>query len=191
MPWVALPHKDERIKALSSRCGVRGIPTLVIVDTKTGKIVNDAARGAVDNDPEGNDFPWAAEAPGGEEPFRPMAKGSSAVNTAPCLIIWTPTESDHAAVEEVAVEVFKEQQENQSDTGINFFHCADDDDFGKFLKGKLGSLVDTDPVLTILDVPGGMKFYTSEVARGKLDAKTVREFVDNHTAEKLTGKSIQ
>eukprot|EP00695_Tsukubamonas_globosa_P001424 TRINITY_DN244_c0_g1_i1.p2 TRINITY_DN244_c0_g1~~TRINITY_DN244_c0_g1_i1.p2 ORF type:complete len:161 (+),score=88.86 TRINITY_DN244_c0_g1_i1:51-485(+) len=34
MPWVAIPFGDPRIAALKSKYGVRGIPTLVVVDGK-------------------------------------------------------------------------------------------------------------------------------------------------------------
>lgn len=58
MPWAALPYGDARIRKLSSKFKVQGIPTLVLVDAATGKLVQDAGRAKVMGDPEGADFPW-------------------------------------------------------------------------------------------------------------------------------------
>ena len=58
MPWTALPFADrERKESLSSKYGVEGIPTLVILDAQ-GNIINKNARNAVSSDPTGEDFPW-------------------------------------------------------------------------------------------------------------------------------------
>jgi nucleoredoxin len=57
MPWLALPFDDRARKAaLSEKYGVRGIPTLVILDGKTGKLITTDGRGKVTQDPKG--FPW-------------------------------------------------------------------------------------------------------------------------------------
>lgn len=59
MPWLALPFTDrEKKNALSKKYKVRGIPTLVIVNSKTGKMITDKGRENVDEDPEGAEFPW-------------------------------------------------------------------------------------------------------------------------------------
>jgi nucleoredoxin len=58
MPWKALPFDDRARKStLSSLYGVRGIPTLVLVDAQ-GKLITDQGRREVSTDPEGADFPW-------------------------------------------------------------------------------------------------------------------------------------
>lgn len=54
--WLALPFADrDRKAAVSNRFKVRGIPTLVILDGDTGKIINENGHGAVCK-PE--NFPW-------------------------------------------------------------------------------------------------------------------------------------
>jgi len=56
MPWLALPFEDRDKKAeLSKRFKVRGIPTLVIVDAKTGETITTDGRSAV-SDLEA--YPW-------------------------------------------------------------------------------------------------------------------------------------
>ncbi|XP_064619329.1 nucleoredoxin-like [Lineus longissimus] len=59
MPWLALPYEDRERKAkLSKKYKVQGIPTLVLIDGKTGQKLTDDGRSAVASDPEGKDFPW-------------------------------------------------------------------------------------------------------------------------------------
>ncbi|XP_021346337.1 nucleoredoxin-like [Mizuhopecten yessoensis] len=59
MPWLALPFVDrEKKNALSKKFKIQGIPTLVIVDAKTGEAITDKGREQVGSDPEGAMFPW-------------------------------------------------------------------------------------------------------------------------------------
>ena len=60
MPWLAIPPGDKRNGKLGQLYGVQGIPTLVLVDGATGVTINENARAAIDNDPEGENFPWRA-----------------------------------------------------------------------------------------------------------------------------------
>eukprot|EP01006_Ploeotia_vitrea_P054856 TRINITY_DN67928_c5_g10_i1.p2 TRINITY_DN67928_c5_g10~~TRINITY_DN67928_c5_g10_i1.p2 ORF type:complete len:426 (+),score=255.71 TRINITY_DN67928_c5_g10_i1:168-1445(+) len=59
MPWLALPFEDRARKTkLSTKFGVQGIPSLVIVDAKTGKTITKDGRSSILQDPEGLNFPW-------------------------------------------------------------------------------------------------------------------------------------
>ena len=56
--WLALPYADrERKDKLSKKFKVRGIPTLVILDTD-GSVITTDGRSAVSEDPTGAAFPW-------------------------------------------------------------------------------------------------------------------------------------
>mmetsp|Transcript_3044 Transcript_3044/g.5199 ORF Transcript_3044/g.5199 Transcript_3044/m.5199 type:complete len:179 (-) Transcript_3044:96-632(-) len=56
MPWLAVPFSDRNLKQkLSENFGVRGIPTLVILDQQANTITLDG-RSKVMN--EGSSFPW-------------------------------------------------------------------------------------------------------------------------------------
>jgi len=58
-PWPALPFADRDRKAkLSAKFGVQGIPTLVILDAKTGQLVTKDGRAGVMKDPTGSKLPW-------------------------------------------------------------------------------------------------------------------------------------
>lgn len=43
---------------LSDKYGVTGIPSLIFLDPKTGDLVSDDGRSLVENDPDGDKFPW-------------------------------------------------------------------------------------------------------------------------------------
>jgi nucleoredoxin len=59
MPWLALGFDQRDIKSkLSSKFKVQGIPSLILVDAKTGKLVNGNGRAAISGDPTGENFPW-------------------------------------------------------------------------------------------------------------------------------------
>lgn len=70
MPWYALPFGDKAKKALSQKydvsgmflnCGqgnyllflIIGIPTLIILEGETGKVITENGRAAVSMDPDG------------------------------------------------------------------------------------------------------------------------------------------
>jgi len=58
-PWLALPYAARTTKEkLSKKFKVSGIPTLVILDGKTGEMITTDGRSAVMEDPEGEAFPW-------------------------------------------------------------------------------------------------------------------------------------
>jgi len=60
MPWLAVPYSEKsKIKEpLSKIFEVSGIPTFVMVEAATLKVINAKARGAVGSDPSGANFPW-------------------------------------------------------------------------------------------------------------------------------------
>uniref|UniRef100_A0A0B7BLJ8 Thioredoxin domain-containing protein n=1 Tax=Arion vulgaris TaxID=1028688 RepID=A0A0B7BLJ8_9EUPU len=59
MPWLILPYKDrQRKEQLSQKYGVRGIPTVVFLDAKTGELISQDGRKIVNTDVNGDGFPW-------------------------------------------------------------------------------------------------------------------------------------
>ena len=40
MPWLALPFKDARMKPAAKQFNVRGLPRLVVLNAKTGAVIN-------------------------------------------------------------------------------------------------------------------------------------------------------
>ncbi|ESO89074.1 hypothetical protein LOTGIDRAFT_229002 [Lottia gigantea] len=57
MPWLSLPF-GPKSEQLSEKYGVSGIPTLLLLDSKTGKVITELGRAKITTDPEGTNFPW-------------------------------------------------------------------------------------------------------------------------------------
>ncbi|XP_059174740.1 tryparedoxin-like [Physella acuta] len=59
MPWLLLPYEERDTKdELCSSYGIRGIPTLVLLDAKTGDTISTDGRSIVTTDTDGDKFPW-------------------------------------------------------------------------------------------------------------------------------------
>ncbi|XP_042240516.1 nucleoredoxin-like [Homarus americanus] len=59
MPWLALPFTETKRKIrLSRQYRVTGIPTLVFIDSRSGRLLTKAGREMVTSDPEALTFPW-------------------------------------------------------------------------------------------------------------------------------------
>ena len=59
MPWLAVPFEDRLTKErLEVKYKVSGIPVLIILDCKSGKVLNINGREKVMEDPWGVQFPW-------------------------------------------------------------------------------------------------------------------------------------
>ena len=43
MPWLAIPHKDGRLKRIVKALKIKGLPRLIVMDAKTQRILNDDA----------------------------------------------------------------------------------------------------------------------------------------------------
>jgi nucleoredoxin len=104
MPWLALPFANRDGKAaLSSKFGVQGIPTLVILDPDMNTVTT-KGRGAVGADKEGAEFPWVPK------PLQDISSDADGLNEYPCLIILADDcDGDsaelHAAATDYAAEV--------------------------------------------------------------------------------------
>jgi len=60
-PWLAVPYSQRKIKnKTSGKMKVQGIPTLVFVDPKTGKVTNTEGRNVVGDDDAEKKYPWTS-----------------------------------------------------------------------------------------------------------------------------------
>ena len=96
MPWLAVPFEQSGLRTqLSNKFEVGGIPTLVLLNAKTGTVITADGRAALSRDPAGENYPWAdaAEpaktspaAPGPAAPGKfhpPATSGARAVRISP------------------------------------------------------------------------------------------------------------
>lgn len=44
MPWMSLPFNDERAQKLRDKFNIIGIPYLVVIDSKTKKVITERGR---------------------------------------------------------------------------------------------------------------------------------------------------
>lgn len=58
MPWLCVPFDSPTSKLLGRKYKASGIPHLVVVDLKTGKLITSEGTSSVMEDEEGKDFPW-------------------------------------------------------------------------------------------------------------------------------------
>ena len=94
MPWKALPFGDERKDELDSMFEVSGIPTLVVIDAKTGAVISKAGRAKVESDPEGAEFPWHPK------PLNELDGGCvEYINDTPVVVAFDGAEAVRAAME--------------------------------------------------------------------------------------------
>jgi nucleoredoxin len=59
MPWLAVAFKEVSMRrTLTSKCGVRGIPSLIFLSPTTGKVLGKDGYQKVLQDASGSNFPW-------------------------------------------------------------------------------------------------------------------------------------
>jgi nucleoredoxin len=189
MPWVALPFvKRENKEELSSRFGVSGIPSLIILDgIKTGKLINDAARESVSSDPEGADFPWYPK------PLNDLCEGADGINDNPALVALLKGAEDaadaKAALESIANSEFaKAKQAGEMYADMRFFFAMTDG--GPVMKQLKKLTKVEEPALLLLDIPDDGGFYTKKI-EGKLSAETIQSFMKNYKDGSLERKQLQ
>ncbi|XP_064425003.1 nucleoredoxin isoform X1 [Latimeria chalumnae] len=70
MPWLALPFKEKHKKLkLWNKYRISNIPSLIFIDTSTGKVMCRNGMLVIRDDPEGLEFPW------GPKPFSEVIAG--------------------------------------------------------------------------------------------------------------------
>jgi len=84
-PWLALKFDDRaRKEDFSTYFGVSGIPSLVLMDAE-GNLITKEARGAIEADPTGLEFPWHPK------PVTNLKMGPGNINEVPMMIAFCET----------------------------------------------------------------------------------------------------
>eukprot|EP01116_Phalansterium_solitarium_P003545 TRINITY_DN14363_c0_g1_i1.p2 TRINITY_DN14363_c0_g1~~TRINITY_DN14363_c0_g1_i1.p2 ORF type:complete len:417 (-),score=158.92 TRINITY_DN14363_c0_g1_i1:98-1348(-) len=154
MPWLAVDYDDDETKqTLNERYGIEGIPALVLVDAKTGQLISDNARSAVDADPEGAEFPWRPQ------PLSPLAMAGDAINEQPCLLAFLDGLDSDAAVDQAktALKAVAERnagRKTADDDEVRFFYAAKGDAMADAVRRFTGIKKSN---LLLLNIPEGKK----------------------------------
>ncbi|KAH3756480.1 nucleoredoxin 1 [Pelomyxa schiedti] len=177
MPWLALPYTDMKTnRAISSEFGVRGIPTLVLMDP-TGKLVSTETRDDVEDDPEGARFPWVPQL------VKSIGKIRGAEATAIGLLFAERATPERIAVLRHDLNVIAEEEKARN--GTLRFYLADAESTVGLQIRSLISLAEGDVFeekLLILDLPQD-SWYLCEKKGAALTLDAMREFM----AAKLAG----
>lgn len=168
MPWLAIPYAEEKKrKEAAQLLGVKGIPTLVVLDENDEVLTRDG-RYEVVEDPDGNNFPW-----------RPnlvqelTAKHSSRLNEDPFLIIFTDgNEKELEQAKAILLPVAQEMATKHLDR--LWFYVGGETDICDLLREE-ALLEDEVPLLVILDTANKEKFVFEEDV--ELTEDIVRDFV--------------
>jgi nucleoredoxin len=190
MPWLAVPHGDERKKHLSKLFDVEGIPTLVIVDAE-GKVINTEGTSAVGGDPTGAEFPWKPK------PVDDLNASPGHLNDDPCLcVLMDGTEDEakqavwHAAVHEVACEHISAAEASGEEQSVFFYTAkAEGGVVDQIRKLTEVGRPKPEPVMLLLDLDDEGAFYMSDAK--EITAESVRAFVSAYKAKGLERKQLK
>lgn len=193
MPWAALPFaKRSEKEALSDHFGVEGIPSFIIIDPKTNKIITDSGRSKVMADKDGAEFPWHPK------PLEELGAGPD-VNSTAILTLLTdnaPVEEAKAAVEALrAVATAKKaewggksEDDDDEDFPLDFGYGDEDCGLVGPIRGFC-AITKKAPVLFILDVPNRKKFMWE--GTGFPTAADIEGMVSAYIGKTLPGIGIK
>jgi len=186
MPWLAIPHGDKRKALLSSRFGVSGIPSFVLVDGSTGETITTEARSNVSADPSGAEFPWFPK------PVVDLTSGSiGPLNEETCLCVLME-DCAKPAVQAAVADVLTPLAEAAKAAGDDtcFFYAGSVGGPTEQIR-QLTSLAPPSkgvPQMILLDIPDNGGFYTSDAT--EVTAETVKAFLEAYKAGSLERKQL-
>lgn len=188
MPWLALPYENRSAKnGLSSLFGIQGIPAFVLLD-EDRNVINKNARGSVDADPEGNEFPWYPKKVND-------ITDCEGIEETPSFVMLVENEDAaaqkkiEADVTVVAEEVYKEAKTKKSDPEFLFF-LAKDSSAGPMtqIKKLCGLDGGSSVKALLLDIDDNGGFYEIQE---EISADVVRKTMENYKNKKLERKQFQ
>jgi len=181
--WLAIPANDKRKAQLSKLFEVEGIPSLVLLDAKTGKVINGNGRGAVSADPEGTNFPW-------EPPAVQDLSTPEGINETPSLCVMLDGCTPETRAEVMAwLTPVAEEIKAAGDDLIVFAASSGDGPVPQVRKLLTLGEPSVAPQLALLDIPDDGAYYKAE---GAVTAEAVREFVASYKAGgKLTRLQLE
>lgn len=182
MPWLAIPMGDPRKETLSTKFGVEGIPTFVLIDGATGATINANARGAVMNDPNGLEFPWSPKAVGD-------LASPDGINEETSLLVMLEgctSEAKEAAL--AAVTAVAEKAKAAGEELLFFAATSEEGATPQVRKLTKQGEPTKLPQLLLLDIPDEGGFYVNEPA--ELTEASVRAFLDAYKGGQLTRQQL-
>jgi nucleoredoxin len=179
MPWKSLDMGDERKDELDAMFEVSGIPTLVVIDAKTGKVITKGGRAKVDADPEGAEFPWHPK------PLNELDGGCvEFINDTPVVVAFDDSEAVKAAMEPLAA-AWVEEDKAKGDASMMWLWAG-----GHELVDRVRQVCKVPDTckLAILDVGEGMTYQSKATT---VTADVIDALTKDFQAGKLEGTSFK
>jgi len=182
MPWLSIGFKNNFTKPLNDKYQVEGIPSLIIVDPKTGNPISQDGRSAVEDDPQGNNFPWKLK------PLNSLKRASEFLNDEPCMIALLD-QLDEKAVEDVIkayepiaselVAKFAVEKGNDEEVPVRFVYGTKEDP----LTARVRQFLNLSPKVTmvLLNIPSG----TKSIFEDEVNAASIRKFAEGFLSKAL------
>merc|ERR550537_31921 len=188
MPWLALPFKDrERKEALSSHFGVRGIPTLVLLDTDRSVLTTNG-RAAVFRDLA--EFPWAPK------PLKTLEEDAGSLNDALSVVVLmdgcgTPKQAQvKAQLEPLAAELQAQAKAAKTDPEALVFVACDPEGPAERVRQLCKLPLNAkglEPQVVVLDIPDQGGFYLPET---EVTTEGLRAMLGDLKAGKFARKQL-
>mmetsp|Transcript_13775 Transcript_13775/g.45314 ORF Transcript_13775/g.45314 Transcript_13775/m.45314 type:complete len:263 (+) Transcript_13775:361-1149(+) len=184
---LAIAPEDARKEKLDSLFEIEGIPTLVTMELAADgaiTVINKDARGVASGDAEGEKWPWAPPlvADFDEDP--------SSLNDTPSFVVLAEkAEGAWDEVEASLAEVAKERKAaGKEPVAFGMIKEMGGGIGGQIRKlCKLGGAT-TDAQAVLLNLPNDGEFFAGP---GKLDAATVRSYIEGFDAKTLPSLSVK
>jgi len=184
MPWLAIPNGDPRKGKLSKMFGVRGIPSLALVNAKTGETICANARGKVSADPSGAEFPFHPK------PLNDMvAEGPGDINEE--LTLCAMMEGCDTAVATAALEALEPLAAAYRSRGeeVSFLYAREVGGPTAQIRALTGLGEPTkSPQLVLMDIPDNGGFYVAPAS--EVTADTLTAFLDAYKSGGLERKQL-
>jgi len=194
-PWLALKYADrERKEEMSGFFGVQGIPSLVLVDSE-GIIITKEARGAVEADPTGIEYPWYPK------PVKNLKQGPGDINEVPMIIAFCETAEEavqkeiEPAMTPLAESMIAEAKAaGEEDPKMAFMIVTKADELSAQIRSMFqlpSAEVKQLPKLMIMDIPDNGGYYEGPEAKGQgFNVEEIQALYDDYAAKKLDRKQL-
>lgn len=179
MPFLGLPFADrERAQSLNAKFGVSGIPSLVLVDAKTGTVITKNGRSALSSDTVVADYPFTPKA------MYDLAENTDGIDSDPSFLLLLDgcSQEVKAALSATLLSIASAELKlpEQGRRVQHFFTGKSDVDQVRTNCGVEGS-----PTFVILDLAKQGAFYKPEGKVTEVTEASITEFMDAFKAGNL------
>jgi len=192
MPWLALDYSDRKRKEqLSNLFGVRGIPSLTIID-KDGSVITNDGRGPISADPTGAEFPWYPK------PVSNLNMGAGQINEIPTVVALCEgldislQKTAESAMEPIAIKYKDEAKASgEEDPKLVFVFATESGGIASQIRQMTGLPAGPPkvPKLMLFDIPDKGGFY--EGPEGEITTASISAFVEGYLAKTLERKQLE